>query len=106
MRFGPVPIADAQGKILAHNLMGPEGHKVFGKGHTLTSADVLKLDALHLESVIVAELEPTDLGENDAARRVGNALAGPGVRVVAPGVGRANLMAEVAGPLHLNVPAL
>ncbi len=106
MKFGPVPLADASGKILAHNLMGSDGHKEFGKGHTLTPADVEKLKTLNLTTVVVAELEPTDLGENDAARRVGIALAGPGVRVVAPGVGRANLLAEVAGPLHVNVPAL
>src|SRR6185503_2072855 len=41
-----------------------------------------------------------------AARRVGLALAGTHVNVKAPGVGRANLIAEQSGPLRLNVPAL
>ena len=56
--------------------------------------------------MIVAALDSSDLHEDEAARRVGLALAGAGVRVNAPGVGRANLIAEQFGPLRLNVPAL
>jgi molybdenum cofactor cytidylyltransferase len=37
---------------------------------------------------------------------VAAAIAGDGVRVVTPGVGRANLIAEAFGPLRINVPAL
>ena len=53
---------------------------------------------LGLETVIVAALSPTDLDENQGARRVGQAVAGPGINVVTPGVGRANLIAETHGP--------
>lgn len=106
MKFGAVPVAEAAGKVLAHNVLGAEGRKLFGKGHVLTDADLKELHTLGQDSVIVAALEATDLGENEAARRVGMALAGTNVRITAPGVGRANLMAEVAGPLRINVPAL
>ena len=106
MKFGRVPLADAAGKVLAHNVLGSEGRKLFGKGHVLTPGDLEKLKAVGQDTVIVAALETTDLGENAAARRVGMAVAGPGVRVTAPGVGRANLMAEAAGPLRINVPVL
>jgi molybdenum cofactor cytidylyltransferase len=106
MKFGPIPIDDAIGKILAHNLVGPDGKKLIGKGHHLSSDDIEMLKNNGYTSVVAAALAPTDLGENEAARRVGMALAGQNVRVVAPGVGRANLMAEVNGPLYINVSAL
>jgi molybdenum cofactor cytidylyltransferase len=64
------------------------------------------LTRAHITAVIVADLDNTDLGENEAARRVGLAVAGPNVRVMARGVGRANLIAEAAGPLCVNVPLL
>ncbi len=103
MKFGPVSVAEAVGKILAHNLVGPDGKKLMGKGHRLTGADAAILRANGYSSVVVAALDLTDLGENEAARRVGIAIAGPNVRVVAPGVGRANLSAQVDGPLYVNV---
>jgi molybdenum cofactor cytidylyltransferase len=106
MKFGPVPLQESVGKILAHNLIDAHGRKVFNKGHEVKPDDLGKLRALGMEAVVVAALDSTDLGENEAAQRVGMALAGAGVRVVAPGVGRANLIAEAAGPLRINVPVL
>src|SRR5262245_61477200 len=106
MKFGPVSLSEAAGKILAHNILGPDGYKLFNKGHVIAPTDLEILSALNLATVIVAALDPTELGENEAARRVGMALAGPGVKVAAPGVGRANLTSEVNGPLRINVPML
>jgi molybdenum cofactor cytidylyltransferase len=110
MKFGAVPLETAAGTILAHKLFAPDGHKLFNKGHKLTDTDLEMLRACGIDSVVVAALAPTDLGENEAARRVGMALLGgaslKGVRVTVPGVGRANLIAEVSGPLRINVPAL
>lgn len=106
MKFGPIAVDEAAGKILAHNLVGETGHKILSKGHLLTDADLSILRNLNLQNVVVAELESTDLGENEAARRVAMAIAGDGVSVVTPGVGRANLIAETFGPLRINVPAL
>jgi molybdenum cofactor cytidylyltransferase len=56
--------------------------------------------------VIVARLGVHDVHENDAARRVGVALAGAGIEVKTPGVGRANLIATERGVLRVNVPVL
>jgi molybdenum cofactor cytidylyltransferase len=106
MKFGAVPLDTAAGAILAHKLLAPDGRKLFNKGHPLTEADLHTLRDCGIDSVVVAALASTDLGENEAARRVGTALVGSGVRVTAPGVGRANLMAQVSGPLRINVPAL
>ncbi|MCL4877521.1 MAG: molybdopterin-binding protein [Anaerolineae bacterium] len=106
MKFGAVSLDHAAGKILAHNHYDTDGKKLLGKGHVLTEADVGKLRHLKLEQVVVADLAPTDLDEDEAAQRVGLAIAGANVRVAAPGVGRANLMADAFGPLRINVPVL
>lgn len=106
MKFGAVLLENAVGKILAHSHFGEDGRKILGKGHVLTESDLQKLRDLHLVSVVVADLAPTDLDEDEAARRVGMALAGAGVKVTAPGVGRANLTALARGTLRVNVPVL
>ncbi len=106
MKFGALPLDEAVGHILAHKLVDPEGHKLLGKGHRLTPADITLLREHGLTQVVVAALAANDVHEDEAARRVGVALAGSGVRVNAPGVGRANLIAEQTGPLRLNVYAL
>lgn len=106
MKFGLVPLAEAEGHILAHTVLSADGRKLFGKGRWLGAADIQTLAAHGYHEVMVARLEETDLHEDEAARRVGLAVAGEGVRVTAPGVGRANLIAEVMGPLYVNVPVL
>ena len=106
MKFGSLPLDAAAGAILAHKLVDKDGRKLLSKGHVLTDSDVAMLRSAGLDSVIAAQLESTDLHENEAARRVGEAIAGDGIKVVAPGVGRANLMAQQRGPLRLNVPVL
>jgi len=72
----------------------------------LSADDLSTLRKLDLETVIVAQLAPTDLDENEGARRIGAAVAGPGVKVSSPGVGRATITAEYYGPVYINVPAL
>jgi molybdenum cofactor cytidylyltransferase len=106
MKFGAVPLEAAIGHILAHKLLDADGRKLFRKGHCLTAADAERLREHGFSEVTVAALDAQDVHEDEAARRVGLALAGEGVTVKAPGVGRANLTATVTGPLRLNVPAL
>ncbi len=106
MKFGSRPLTQSIGAILAHQLVGADGHKLLSKGHVLTEVDCQRLTDLGIESLVVVLLDEDDLDENAAARRVGAALVGDGVRLTAPGVGRANLMADVRGVLRINVPVL
>lgn len=106
MKFGDVPIAESVGAILAHKLYDSAGKLVFNKGHILQSDDVDVLRQHGLQSVIVTQLSASDLHEDDAAERIGRAVAGENVVMRAPGVGRANLTAGQRGILHVNVPAL
>jgi molybdenum cofactor cytidylyltransferase len=106
MKFGHLPAADAVGSILAHKLVDANGNKLLGKGTFLTADDVSLLQQHGYSNIIVATLEAADVHENEAARRIGEAVAGYGVKVVAPGVGRANVMATTTGVLRVNVTAL
>jgi molybdenum cofactor cytidylyltransferase len=70
MKFAPVLLADAKGKILGHNIAGETGQRLLRKGKPLTEDDLEKLRILGRTSVYVAEMEPDDVDENKAARRL------------------------------------
>lgn len=105
MRFLPVPIAQAEGAILGHNIANGEGRRALRKGRVLTEADLGVLRSLGRESVYVAVLDADDVGEDDAAERVA-AAAGEGIRRSRARTGRVNLYAESLGLLRLDVGVL
>ena len=95
MKFGPVPLGAAEDALLAHGLM--IGRRRLAKGHRLTAADLADAAVAGLSELVVARLEPGDVGEDDAALRLAAALAGPHVTALAPVHGRVNLAATAAG---------
>ena len=95
MKFGPVPVAEAGGHLLAHSLKLPD--LVLKKGHRLDAQDLRALGAAGIEQVVVARLEPDDVHEDVAARRLGEALAGAQVDGGNATTGRMNLFARRAG---------
>jgi molybdenum cofactor cytidylyltransferase len=100
MRFGPVPLDQALGAILAHSVPLPEGR--LRKGLVLEPGHLAALAAAGVEEVIVARLSPADAAEDEAAVALGQALAGPGVRLVPVGTGRVNLMATGPGIARID----
>ncbi len=111
MKFGPVPLSLAEGKILGHNIASPDGRRLLKKGRPLTDEDLRALAVIGRETVYVAELEPGDVGENDAARQVGatilaGTVPGKNLRPVGPSAGRLNLLATVLGILRVDVERL
>jgi len=95
MKFGPCPVREAAGGILAHSIA--LGGTRWSKGRRLTEEDVAALAAAGAGSVTVARLGPEDLGEDAVAARLGARLAAPGLAVTEPFAGRVNLVAEAAG---------
>ncbi|HSE76418.1 MAG TPA: molybdopterin-binding/glycosyltransferase family 2 protein [Alphaproteobacteria bacterium] len=95
MKFGPVAIAEAAGAILAHGVRA--GTVTFKKGRLLTPDDVAQLTGAQVETVIAARLEPGDIGEDEAAGAIAEALCGPHLTRSAAFTGRCNLFADVAG---------
>ncbi|MCI0714633.1 MAG: molybdopterin-binding protein [Chloroflexi bacterium] len=106
MKFGPIPLDDAENAVLAHKLLDNEGNRLLSKGHVLTADDIQLLREHSHAEVIVAQPGEHDVHENEAARRVGEAIAGDGIKVNASGVGRANLMTTVRGTLRVNADVL
>jgi molybdenum cofactor cytidylyltransferase len=97
MKFGEVPVAEAEGAILAHSLK--LGTTALKKARVLSRADLDVIAGAGLSRIVVARLEPGDVGEDEAARRVAAAAAGDEVEPVAPFTGRANLFAKSRGLL-------
>jgi len=106
MRFEALPLADAAGHILGHNVTNGEGRRVLRKGKTLTEKHLQVLKELGRESVFVAVLEPDDVTEGAAAERVASAAAGFGLRRSRPLTGRVNLFAKTLGLLRINLERL
>jgi molybdenum cofactor cytidylyltransferase len=100
MKFGTVPLEKAEGAIAAHSIRHRSGS--VRKGTRLDAALIAKLRAEGVGEVVAARLEPGDVHEDDAARRVAETLCGEGVRLDEAGTGRCNLYAKEAGLLVVD----
>ena len=106
MKFGPVPLEQAEGKILGHNIAGFDGRRLLRKGKPITAADVARLREIGRSTVYVAGLEAGDIDENTAAWRVAQAVAGDGLRLAGPSTGRVNFFAEGLGVFRVDAARL
>ncbi|WP_448205076.1 NTP transferase domain-containing protein [Azospirillum sp. sgz302134] len=95
MFFGPLPLREAEGAILAHSAR--RGPVSFKKGRVLSADDIAALRDAGFTTVTVAKLDPDDVGEDEAATRIAAALRGGSVTVGAAFTGRVNLFAETRG---------
>ncbi|SFJ02611.1 NTP transferase domain-containing protein [Albimonas pacifica] len=104
MRFGPLPLAEAEGAVLAHSLTAA-GRRL-KKGCALTAGDLAALREAGFATVTAARLGPEDLSEDQAAATLAAALAPDplalGVSRGAPFTGRANLHALSTGVLRVD----
>ena len=106
MKFRPVPLGEAEGKVLGHNVTGVNGRRAFRKGRTLTAEDVGRLRDLGKRVIYVAELDRGDVDENNSANRVAEAAAGEGLHLSGPSTGRVNLRAKGLGVFRVDRPRL
>lgn len=95
MKFGTVPLAEADGAIAAHSLRLKSG--VIKKGTRLTADVIQRLAAEGVGDVVAAQLDASDVHEDEAARRIAAVLRGGHIRLDEAGTGRCNLYAEEAG---------
>ncbi|WP_101067867.1 molybdopterin-binding protein [Roseovarius salinarum] len=102
MKFGDVPVDEAEGAILAHSLHVADGK--LRKGLRLTCDHVAALRAAGLTEVTVARLDAADVHEDTAAARLGAALADGAaqVKLSNPFTGRVNLTAAGPGVVRLD----
>lgn len=102
MRFEAIPLSEAKGRILGHNVAGEDGRRALRKGKPLTAADITRLAALGREKVYVAQLEAGDVDEDTAARRIATAVSGDNLRLSKALTGRANIYAAALGILRVD----
>lgn len=106
MKFGPVPVDQAEGAILAHSIRLEEGR--LRKGLRLEVGHLDALIAAGHDIVTVAQLTADDLHEDAAATALAAALAA-GSETLAPSeafTGRVNLIATGPGVVCLNPEAI
>lgn len=103
MDFGPVPLEQALGAVLAHSVPLAQGR--LRKGTVLAAGDLDALRASGRTEVTVARLAPDDLDEDAAALALAKALiaGGEGLTLKPVGTGRVNIHAEGPGLARIGV---
>lgn len=104
MKFGPVPLTQAEGTMLVHGQT--LGGQRYRKGHVLDADDISRLTIAGVDDVTVAIFEAGDIDENTAASRLAKAATGSGVRAGIAGTGRVNLFARTPGLTMLDPDAV
>lgn len=105
-----IAVEKAVGMVLGHDVTrivagGGKG-PAFRRGHVIQPGDIPLLLDIGKRHVFVADSSPGMLHEDEAARRLARAVAGPGLDATEPCEGRINLKARHAGLLTIDVPAL
>lgn len=105
-----IPVEEAVGLPLAHDIteIVPGKHKgpAFRRGHVVRPEDVSKLLDIGKAHIYVMELAKDELHEEDAAKRLARAIAGPHLSLTEPVEGKVNLVAEVSGLLKVDAELL
>jgi len=106
MKFEATPLAEARGAILGHNVYDATGRRLLRKGRALGAKELDLLASQGRTTVHAARLEPGDVDEDEAARRITRAVAGAGIELRGSTTGRVNLHAETLGLVRVDEEAL
>lgn len=105
-----VRVEDALGMMLAHDLTKIDPGKFKGpaykKGHIIEEKDIDGLKDAGKYHIYVLELNEDELHEEEAAKRIAEAVAGSGIYFEGPAEGKMTLKAKEAGLLKINVDVL
>lgn len=108
MRFGPVPLDQAAGVVLAHSVALTRGR--LRKGAVLGADEIALLQAEGIGHVVAARLGAGDVAEDAAAAALAAALvpdpAAQGLSVTQPFTGRVNLNAVGPGVVEVDASAV
>ena len=105
-----VAVKDAVGTVLAHDLTqilpGEYKGPKFKKGHVVREEDIQLLLSMGKRHLYVVEKDDSDVHEDEAAMRIATAAAGRGIKLVGPGEGKIELVAEYDGLLKIDTATL
>jgi hypothetical protein len=110
-RFRKVPLAEAVGMVLAHDITeirpGEVKCRAYARGHIVGPTDMDHLRRLGKEQLFILDIGSDELHEDDAARVMATALMGSGTAAEgAPREGKINILAKTDGLLKVNQEAL
>ena len=96
------------GAVLAQTLMVPDDHHraLLLKGRILSRDDWPVVAGARIDELHVVRMEPGDIHEDEAARRLAMLVAGPGVVLHGPVESQVRLSAEVNGIFKVDVQRL
>jgi len=104
MKFGPLPLAQAEGGVAVHSIR--QAGLVLKKGTRIGKPEIAALSEAGIHEIVVARIEPGDVSEDAAAAEIAAAVRGGGVHVDRAFTGRANLFAEIPGVLVVDKEAV
>jgi len=79
MKFGPVPLCEAEGGVAVHSIRKPG--LVLKKGTVIGKPEIATLAEAGISEIVVARIEPGDVSEDAAAAEIAAAVQGEGVRI-------------------------
>jgi len=112
MPFKTIPVQDAQGMTIAHDMTeiipGQSKGPAFRRGDRVEAGDICRLMRMGKNNLYVLDLDETSqVHEDDAVLELASALAGPGVEFSGtPREGKLELRAAYPGLFRVNVEAL
>lgn len=105
-----VRVQDAVGMVLAHDLTrivpGEFKGRLFSRGHVISESDIEKLLAIGKEHIYALTLEPGELHEDDAARRMAGAIRHDSLTFTEPHEGKITVKSAMKGLLRIDVERL
>ena len=105
-----VKIEDAVGTVLAHDLTkiipGEYKGAAFKKGYIIKEEDIEELKSMGKYHLNVFTLDKDEIHEEDAAKRIAEAVRGKNLSLTKPNEGKVQLKSEIDGLLKINVKAL
>jgi molybdenum cofactor cytidylyltransferase len=103
------PPADLpQHAVVCHDVRNPEQRSevLVRKGSALTAAEIVPLLARGVAELHLAVPEPSDVGEDEAAQRLGVAVAGPAVAVGTAHFGQVSFTSAARGVVRIDASQL
>ena len=95
MKFGPIPVADSGGAVLARAIKS--AGLTLKKGEWIGGDKIAGLQAAGIAEIVGARLEAGELDENKAARHLAETLVGANLHVDVTLTGRCNLRSDCGG---------
>jgi molybdenum cofactor cytidylyltransferase len=93
MKAQTIDIQECTGRTLSSPIFRPGGKKLLAKGHILRLEDIRILQSEGMDRIMVAELEPDEISEDDAVCGIAAETACGSCEIQLAAGGRANLIA-------------